>query len=111
MGDRRHKRSYPEGKRLQMTDDWKRSVVEAMRARGITASDLARHINADKSAITRMLGDQQASKLVTPICAYLEIAPPMRPTRSKDDLDDEVETLSDQERRQTLAFIRGVLRG
>lgn len=110
MGDARHKRKYPPGKREQMTARWKQQVRDRLAENSENdiyprnQSELADAIGVHKTAITTMFR-AQASKLVNEICRILKIGPPMA-ERVGDDLDDFIQKLSDEKRERALAILK-----
>jgi hypothetical protein len=110
MGDSRHKRKYPEGKREQMTTQWKQRVRDRLaenKRNDVYPRDqveLAEAVKAaDKSAITKML-QADASKLVPAVCQVLQIPMPMQERREPDELDLVLEG-KDAEQRARIAQI------
>lgn len=113
MGNARHKRKYPEGRRVQMTDAWKQRVRDRLsdnKRNGIKPLDqvqLAAAVGAaDKSAISVMLKpDTTASKLVDRVCEVLQIAAPLEERKERDQLDEEAALLVDQATRDAFAAL------
>lgn len=110
MGDARHKRKYPEGERIQMTDRWKQRVRDRLAENKMNdvyprdQVELAEAVGAaDKSAITKML-KATASKLVPKVCRVLQIQLPMQERKEPDELDKILDGM-DAEKRQKVAQI------
>lgn len=118
MGDSRHKKPYPKGRRREVTDDWLRrvdDVLAANRENGQTPStraELMRAIDADKSSMTNLFGTKtkkraDTSKLVEPISELLKISPPtVETTDGTDELDTEIRKLSRADRVKLLRFLK-----
>jgi len=112
MGDARHKRKYPDGDRIQMTDRWKQRVRDRLaenKRNNVEPRDqveLADAVGAaDKSAITKMF-KAKASKLVPDVCRVLQIPVPMQERREPDALDELIEKMDADQRSRAVEVLR-----
>jgi hypothetical protein len=72
------RKSYPSGPKLQMTDTWKRRVIEWLEREDMNNADLAALVDSDQSTIYRMLEtEQRTSGLVLAVCLVTGIPLPL----------------------------------
>jgi hypothetical protein len=107
VGDARHKKPYPQGKKKQATPSWKRRVRERMMQLEISDAELARRLGADKAGLGRFLNTEQtSSKWVDAICAELGIPEPMIELVPDDEFQKFIAGLNPVEKRKALDILR-----
>jgi hypothetical protein len=104
VGDRLHKKRYPEGERIQMTPAWKQLVRDRLAENKENdvyprnQVELAEAVGAsEKSAITKMF-KASGSKFVPKVCEVLGIDMPMRETKKTDRLDETLKGRTQEQR-------------
>ncbi len=74
----RGRKKYPQGSAERVTPHWQESVRAELRDRRKTFTWLGEQVGATKGAISQMLApNAKTSRLVVPVCAVLELPPPM----------------------------------
>lgn len=97
----------PVGPRHQMTPRWKALVEARMRELGLNRSDLAKHLEVSRAAVTKLLDQQHVSSLVPKISEFLGIPPPM--VESEDDatarINERLNSWTDEQRAKLLELL------
>ena len=112
-GARRHK-PHPDGKRHEMTPEWKATVRLELDRRDVSEQWLADQVakrrgmkSMKRDTINKMLNRQQSSSLVPDVCAILGIDPPMVATPQRP--DEETRQILELLMRSSPAVKRAVL--
>ncbi len=101
------RKPYPEGRKREMTPEWKQSVKDKLTLLGRNQTWLAEQVGVDKSTISLMLrADQVTSSVVDDVSKVLEI--PL-PTVGIDEIDsetlDDLKQLEPEDKEQVRALI------
>lgn len=101
------KRKYPPGKRVQMTEAWKKRVAERMHQLGIDKAELARRLGVDKSGLGKLLTTATSSKLVPQICELLDLPLPMQEIDGPpSEIDELIKNMPAENKPRALAILR-----
>jgi len=101
------RKPYPEGRKREMSPEWKQAVRDRLTLLGRTQTWLAEQVGVDKSTITLMLKpDQVSSSAVDDVSKVLEIPLPMTEI---DEIDsetlDDLRQLESPDKEQVRALI------